>query len=206
MKEPIFVRPLSDDERKTLKAGLRSPDAFILRRCQILLASAEGGTAYQIARTFGCHDQTVRNVIAKFNEKGLKKTLRKGSRRPHTIHAAFDEKQAEKLKEMLHKSPRSFGRHSSLWTLKMTAEVSFEEGLIEKRVSEETIRATLERMGVRWRRAKRWITSPDPEYERKKAARPTDEDGREQPRELGCRLLGRVLVEQGGSSCPQQLL
>jgi transposase len=126
MRKPIFVLPLSDDERKTLKAGLRSPDAFVLRRCQILLASADGCTAYQIARTFGCHDQTVRNVIAKFNEKGLKEALRKGSRRPHTIHAAFDEKQAEKLKEMLHNSPRSFGRHSSLWTLQMAAEVSLE--------------------------------------------------------------------------------
>jgi transposase len=132
MKKPIFVLPLSDDERKTLKAGLRSPDAFVLRRCQILLTSADGCTAYQIARTFGCHDQTVRNVIAKFNEKGLQETLRKGSRRPHTIHAAFDEKQAEKLKEMLHHTPRSFGRHTSLWTLEMVAAVSLEEGLTEK--------------------------------------------------------------------------
>jgi transposase len=200
MKKPIFVRPLFDDERKTLKADLRSPDAFVLRRCQILLASADGRTAYQIARTFGCHDQTVRNVITKFNEKGLKETLQKGSRRPHTIRAAFDEKQAGKLKEMLHKSPRSFERHSSLWTLAMAAEVSFEEGLTQKRVSGETIRATLERMGVRWQRAKRWITSPDPEYERKKAAQPTNEDGREQPRKLGCGFPGRVLVEQGSPS------
>jgi hypothetical protein len=38
-------------------------------------------------------------------------------------------------------------------------------------VSDETIRATLARMGVRWRRAKEWITSPDPEYARKKARR-----------------------------------
>jgi hypothetical protein len=45
----------------------------------------------------------------------------------------------------------------------MAAEVSFEEGLAEKRVSGETIRATLKRMGVRWQRAKHWITSPDPE-------------------------------------------
>ncbi len=32
MKRPIFVRPLSDAERKTLEAALRSPDAFTLRR------------------------------------------------------------------------------------------------------------------------------------------------------------------------------
>jgi hypothetical protein len=34
MKRPIFVRPLSDAERQTLQeAGLRSSDAFVLRRC-----------------------------------------------------------------------------------------------------------------------------------------------------------------------------
>ena len=46
MKRPIFVRPLSDAERQTLEAGLRSSDAFVLRRCQILLASSTGENAY----------------------------------------------------------------------------------------------------------------------------------------------------------------
>jgi hypothetical protein len=50
----------------------------------------------------------------------------------------------------------------------MAAEMSFEEGLIEREVSGETIRATLARLGVRWKLAKRWIESPDPEYARKK--------------------------------------
>jgi len=52
----------------------------------------------------------------------------------------------------------------------MAAQASFEEGLVQKRVSGETILATLARLlgGVRWQRAKRWITSPDPLYERKK--------------------------------------
>ena len=48
--------------------------------------------------------------------------------------------------------------------------MSFEEGITAYRVSAETVRATLERMGIRWLRAKRWITSPDPEYARKKGA------------------------------------
>jgi hypothetical protein len=55
MKRPIFVRPLNDAERKTLEAGLRSSDAFTLRRCQILLASDRGENAYQIARSLGCN-------------------------------------------------------------------------------------------------------------------------------------------------------
>jgi hypothetical protein len=69
---------------------------------------------------------------------------------------------------MLHQEPRNVGKDTSLWTLDLAAEVSFEEGLTESRVSGETVRATLERLGVRWRRAKRWISSPDPEYARKK--------------------------------------
>jgi hypothetical protein len=46
----------------------------------------------------------------------------------------------------------------------LVAEVSFAEGLTRERVSDETIRATLERLGMRWKRSKQWITSPDPEY------------------------------------------
>ena len=168
MKRPIYVRPLSDAERETLKAGLRSPDAFTLRRCQILLKSADGHNAYQIARSLGCNPQTVRNAIHKFNEEGLSEALRRGSRSPHTVHRSFDERGMEALREMLHRSPREFGKETSLWTMEMAAEVSFEEGLTKERVSGETIRATLARMGVRWRRAKRWITSPDPLYARKK--------------------------------------
>jgi transposase len=168
MKRPIFVRPMSDTERETLEAGLRSPDAFTLRRCQILLKSADGQNAYQIANNLGCNPQTVRNTIHKFNEEGLSETLRRGSNRPHRVHRAFYEKGMEALREMLHRSPREFGKQSSLWTMEMAAEVSFEEGLTEERVSGETVRATLARMGVRWQRAKHWITSPDPLYARKK--------------------------------------
>lgn len=169
MRRPIFVRPISGAEREALEDGLRSSDAFILRRCQILLASERGENAYtMVARSLGCDPQTARTAIKRFNEGGLKEALRKRSSRPKKIRAAFDGGRTERLREMLHRSPREFGKDTSLWTLALAAEASFEEGITEERVSAETVRATLERMGVRWLRAKRWITSPDPEYERKK--------------------------------------
>ena len=160
---------MSDAEREALEAGLRSPDAFTLRRCQILLASSRGENAYQIARSLGCNPQTARNAIHAFNEKGLPQALRQGSKRPHTVHRAFQgPQQAEALRELLHHMPREYRKDTTLWTLDLAAEVSFEEGLTEERVTGETVRATLARMGVRWERAKRWIASPDPEYARKK--------------------------------------
>ena len=174
MKPPIFVRSLSEKERETLEAGLRSKDAFVMRRCQVILASARGLSPPKIARSLGCGSQTVRNAIHAFDERGLD-ALTPGSSRPKRVHAAFDGKSAEALREMLHRSPREFGYDTSLWTLEMAAQASFEEGLTRKRVSGETIRATLARLlGVRWMRAKRWITSPDPLYERKKASFASD--------------------------------
>src|SRR5215210_2036214 len=168
MKPPIFVRKLSKEEREALQAGLRSKDAFVLRRSQILLASSRGESPPKIARSLGCGSQTVRNAIHNFNECGLH-ALIAGSSRPKRTQAVFDEKSAEAVRELLHHSPREFGQDSSLWTLGMAAQVSFEQGLVDRRVSGETIRATLARLlGVRWQRAKRWITSPDPLYERKK--------------------------------------
>ena len=167
MKPPIFVRELFKKEREALEVGLRSSDAFVLRRCQILLASSKGERPPRIAENLRCGSQTVRNAIHEFNGRGLG-ALRAGSSRPREVHAAFDEDGAEALRELLHHSPREFGKHTSLWTLADAAQVSFEENLTERRVSGETIRATLWRLGVRWERAKRWIESPDPEYARKK--------------------------------------
>jgi hypothetical protein len=109
----------------------------------------------------------VRNAIHAFNQRGLG-ALKAGSSRPREVHSAFDERGSEALREMLHHDRRKYGKRSSLWTLRMAAEVSFEEGITERKLSGQTIRATLARLGVRWLRAKRWMESPDPEYERKK--------------------------------------
>jgi transposase len=168
MRPPIFVRSLSDTEKEQLESALRSKDAFVMRRAQIILASNRGERASPIASSLGCGSQTVRDAIHDFNERGLA-ALEAGSSRPKRTRSAFDNKTAESLRGMLHCSAREFGHDSSLWTLEMAAQVAFEEGLVERRVSGETIRATLARLlGVRWQRAKRWITSPDPLYERKK--------------------------------------
>jgi transposase len=162
------VRPLTGTERDRLEAGLRSQDVDVVRRCQILLASARGEWVPRIAAMLGCDDQTVRNVLREFERDGLAACLARGSTRPHTIQAKVDAVAAERLRALLHQSPRTFGKPTSVWTMELAAEVSFAEGITAERVSGETIRQAILRLGVRWRRAKQWITSPDPEYLRKK--------------------------------------
>ena len=115
MSAPIFVRPFCEDEQLQVKAGLRSSDAFVLRRCQILLASARGERATVIAKQLGCDDQTVRNVSKGFNTQGFA-VLQVGSSRPHRLHQALEDCDLARLRELMQRGPRSFGKPSSVWT------------------------------------------------------------------------------------------
>ncbi len=160
---PIYVRPLIDEERAVLRDSLRSSDAFVLRRAQIVLASAAGEQATRIAPRVGLTGQSVRDVIHAFNERGLDILAHRSHASP-LIVSSFDTAGAQALRDLLHQSPRLYGKNTSLWTLALAADVAYERGLRATRVSGATIHNTLARMGVRWRRAKEWITSPDPEY------------------------------------------
>jgi transposase len=134
----------------------------------MVLASARGERAPQIAVLVGCDEKTVRQLIHRFNRQGREAVLR-GSSRPHQPPPrAFPGERAEQLRALLHRRPRDFGYATSLWTLDLAAEVSFAQGLTDHRVTGEAIRMTLLRLGIGWQRAKHWITSPDPAYARKK--------------------------------------
>ena len=170
MKPPLLLRPLSEYEQQALNEGLRSRDAFILRRCQILLASAAGRKPAQIAQYLGCAPQTVRNAIHDFEQRRLA-ALKPQSSRPKTIQPIFDDIKLSQLKALLHTSPRSLGKKRSTWTLGLLVIVCVEQGITEQKVSIETLRQAFKGMGVSWKRAKNWITSPDPQYQLKKSQR-----------------------------------
>jgi transposase len=166
MSPPSFVRELSDEEQERLEAGLHSQALYEVRRCQILLASGREEWAPDLAEMLGCTDQTVRNVVRDFEQAGREACLTRGSSRPQTIHRQLDAVADEQLRALLHQSPRTFGQPTSLWTLDLAAEVGFAAGSTAERVSGETLRQAILRLGVRWKRAKQWITSPDPESAR----------------------------------------
>jgi transposase len=168
MRKPIYVREVTESEWDRLKTGERSAEPFTVRRSQIILSSARGERVPRIAEFLGCDEQTVRNAILAFNERGVA-ALKMGSRRPKSAQSVFSDASLEQLKAMLHRSPRDFSQETSVWTLELAAEISFEEGLTPRLVSGECVRQALRRLKVSWKRAKHWITSPDPAYTRKKS-------------------------------------
>jgi hypothetical protein len=157
----LYVRALTDAERQVLQDSLRSSEACVARRAQIVLASATGERSGQIAPCVGCSTRVVRAVIHAFNARGLD-VLRPGSHHPGVV-SAFDVPQAEPLRDLLHQSPR--GKETSVGTLEPAAAAQ-EQGVTAERVRGVMSRNTVAPLGVRGRRAKEWITSPDPEYAR----------------------------------------
>jgi hypothetical protein len=90
------------------------------------LASSKGKGAKEIVEELGCSG--VRNTINAFNKEGIK-CLRKKSCRPNKLQRIFDIEKCEKLREILHETPRKYGKETSLWTLELAAIVLYEKGL-----------------------------------------------------------------------------
>jgi transposase len=168
MKPRIVVRELTKEEQQALSACLRSSDAFLLRRCQILWAWARGETLPSIAKALSCDQQTVRHAIHDFNQAGVG-ALQAGSSRPHHLPTVLGaEVTAEMLKTLLHRPPRDFGFQTSLWTLDLLVKQCVRLGWMARPLSIETMRQRLKRLGINWKRARHWISSPDPLYQPKK--------------------------------------
>ena len=151
-----------------MQAGLRSSQSFTVRRCQVRLASQRGHPARPIADQLSCGDQTVRHIRHALNRRGLA-SLHPPSKAPrHRPQAVFDAPRREQVRDLLPHSPRTFGYPTSLWTLPLAAQVAYAEGITPREVSGEAIRHALQQLRVGWKRAKHWISSPDPGYVRKK--------------------------------------
>ncbi len=163
----MLVRELTAAERQALHRGLRAADGFTVRRSQILLASAGGAGPAAAGAAVGLTAQAARNAIRAFHAEGVGCLARKPPV-AKTPAAVWDRRHDGGVKDLLHRSPRTLGKPTGLWTLALVAEVSHAKGWTARRLSAEGMRSVLKRLGIGWKPAKHWITSPDPDYAKKK--------------------------------------
>ena len=121
-KEPIFVRAISEEEKQVLEKARRAADACEMKRSQILLASSQGLTTTSIEKQFGYSAEYARQMIHRFNKQGIE-CLKRRSSAPLRQEIIVDKAKCEQIKQLMHKSPRLYGKASSLWTLTLVAEV-----------------------------------------------------------------------------------
>jgi len=165
MRQPsVFVRELGPQEGAQLKRIARTAKHFARRqRAQILLASASGMSAPQIAAVVGTDQNQVRRVIHEFNLLGLASLRpRVGGGRPRTIPQAT----RDRIVAIAGACPRSYGIPYTRWSLRPLRRYLLGRRIVPA-ISVEGLRQVLRAAGVTWQRTRTWKTSPDPDDEAK---------------------------------------
>jgi transposase len=167
MRRPsVFVRELSPAEGAQLKRIARTATHFARRqRAQILLASATGMGAAQIARVIGSDENQVRRVIHEFNQQGWD-SLRPwvGGGRPPTISKPT----RDRIVAIAGACPRSYGIPLNRWSLRQLRRYLLRRRIVPA-ISVEGLRQLLRAARVSWQRTRTWKTSTDPDYETRAA-------------------------------------
>lgn len=158
-----YVRSLSEEEIEELRELIsNTKDTRKYRRAMIILLSNEGYPVSKLTSLFTLSDKKVRYWIDRYEREGIDGLSDKPrSGRPPKVK----EEIRESLLEVVRQSPRTLGKDFSTWTLAGLQEWLKEEGV---EVSLEWVRQTLLQGGIRFKRPKHKVTSPDPDYESKK--------------------------------------
>jgi transposase len=170
----LYARPPVDAaEDRTIRklAGARHAPGDWIRRAQMITGSWDGLGTTQIAEQLGCHPQTVRERLHRFNAEGVDGLGdRPGPGRPRRLtetdrgriialaRSAPPGRLVQGGEGLLPPDQPEAPAH---WTLDALAEAAQAEGI---RVGRSQIRRILLAEGTRWRRTRSWATSTDPEF------------------------------------------
>jgi transposase len=174
MPKLLHARPPKDPaEERTIRklAGARHAPGDWIRRARMIAHSWDGLRTAQIAQQLGCHPQTVRERLHRFNAEGVDGLGdRPGPGRPRRL-SEHDRGRIIALARSappgrLHQGGEGLRSPAepeapAHWTLDALAERAQAEGI---RVGRSQVRRILISERVRWRRTRSWATSTDPEF------------------------------------------
>src|SRR5215212_11486459 len=165
--------PVDAAEERTIRklAGARHASGDWIRRAQIITGSWDGLGTTQIAERLGCHPQTVRERLHRFNAEGVDGLGdRPGPGRPRRL-TETDRGRIIALARSAPPGRLQQGGEGLLapedpeapaqWTLDALAQAAQAEGI---RVGRSQVRRILLSERVRWRRTRSWATSTDPDF------------------------------------------
>ena len=191
MPKLLFARPPQDEkeERQIRKlAGSRHAPGDWIARATMIVRSWEGKRTTTIAQELGCHPQTVRERIARFNAEGVDGL---GDRPGAGRKARLTELEQGRIIALARSDPPGkpvrMGdelrapepEKEAQWSLDALTRAAHERGITVER---SQIRRVLLREGVRWRHPRSWAESTDPDFVPKErgssASIPTRQRGR----------------------------
>jgi transposase len=193
MPKLLRARAATDEaeERQVRKlAASRHAPGDWRRRARMIVLSWEGKRTAAIAAALECHQQTVRERLARFNAEGLdglgdrpgggrKRRLTEGERSQIIALVGKDPpgRLVTDASGTLVAADEAAAAH---WTLNALTTVVQEAGI---QVARSQVRRIVLAEGVRWRQPRSWATSTDPEFSPKgnRSSRSTPSRPRRRP-------------------------
>ncbi|GAX57430.1 IS630 family transposase [Streptomyces olivochromogenes] len=162
--EPVRVRRLTDLEGQRLQRIVRRGSASSVRypRAMMLLASAGGNRVPVIAQLVQADEDTVPDVIHRFNEIGLACLDPQGAGDRPRLLSLDDE---DFVAATATTGPDKFGQPFTRWSLRKLAAYLRKVHDRVIRIGREALRCLLARRGVTFQRTKSWKESTDPEHD-----------------------------------------
>jgi transposase len=164
--EPVRARRLTDEEGRRLQQIVRrGKHATIrVRRALIIMASASGTPVPAIARLVAAHEDTVRDVVHRFNEIGLRALDPNwAGGRPRRI--TTDDEQF--IVATATGRPKKVGRPFTRWSIRKLVDYLATNPARRVVVGRERLRQLLRDNGVSLQRTRTWKESRDPDKETK---------------------------------------
>jgi transposase len=166
MAEPVRARRLSDQEGQRLQQIVRrgKHGSIRVRRALIIMASASGTTVPAIARLVAADEDTVRDVVHLFNQKGLAALDPQwAGGRPRLI----SEDDVEFIVTAATTRPEKLGLPFTHWSLRKLAAYLAANPSRAVRTGRERLRQILHDHGISFQRTRTWKESADPEKDAK---------------------------------------
>jgi transposase len=166
MAEPVRVRRLTDGEGQRLQRIVRRGrhESIRARRAVIIMASASGTMVPAIARLVQADEDTVRDVIHAFNQRGLDVLDPQwAGGRPRRI-SPDDERF---IVQTARTRPEKLGRPFTHWSVRKLADYLAGNPVRVVQVSRERLRQLLRHHNLTFQRTRTWKESTDPQREAK---------------------------------------
>jgi transposase len=168
IRDRCRTRFIRHEDASALREWRASNDKRIWQKAVTVLESRTQSIG-EIARKIERSECQVTRWIQAFNRFGLeglqKPDGRKEPLKPHHKRAVMREKKARRILEIFHASPNAYGINRSNWNRPSLKRAYEEEG--GETISISTVGALLRRSGYTIRKARKVLTSPDPNYREK---------------------------------------
>ena len=173
---PKYLRaraPHDDSEARKIRrlAGARHAPADWIERARIIMLSWDGLDVAAIAAEVGCHENTVRRWLHRFNAAGIdglgnrpgcgRKRRITEAERSRIIALARSAPPGQLARDAAGELSADDERGPAQWTLDTLAQAARAGGI---QVQRSQVRRILLAEKVRWRRTRSWATSTDPEF------------------------------------------